>query len=119
MSDTSLSDHEYISNLLKNEEVIQVCIGLGEVILNFTNELVVSIYFAVELTSSTGETSTIAANVPNESKELVTLLGQSIKSYSVDSEEVSLLFTNNSIKLLKGKHYESFSISKGKSAIYI
>jgi hypothetical protein len=100
---------------LIGKELIQVCIGLYQVILRFTEELSITVqclyYFNRE-----GETFEGSGEDPSISKNLVFLLGNSIESAQIQEDNKLIINFSNNCRLTlvdDSESYESFIITNG------
>ncbi|MBD2303100.1 hypothetical protein [Nostoc sp. FACHB-190] len=105
-----------------NKELIQVCVGLFQVILKFTDELNVSIENTYYIDYGSGSVEASGDNI-NDSKNLLVLLGKSIFSAENVEEDQHILITfsdNYSLKLIPDKlGGESYSITYKEKEIFV
>ncbi len=108
-------------NWIIGKELLQVCIGLYQVILRFTHQLSITIECQYSLSTQEAVVEASGDN-PEISKDLVCLLGCSIYScHQHENGEFVLDFSNGySLKLLpETTGTESFSITDEKFEILV
>jgi len=77
---------------LVGKELLQLCIGLYQLILNFTDHVEITVECVIRLTSIDGSIIEISSDNPELSKNLTSLLGSTVES--VDVERVGELTLN-------------------------
>jgi hypothetical protein len=100
---------------LIGKELIQVCIGLYQVILRFTGELSITIQ-CLYFFSKEGDTFEGSGEDPSTSKNLVCLLGHSIESAEIQGDNKLIINFSNSCCLAlvnDSEVYESFIVTDG------
>lgn len=98
---------------IKGKEVIQVCIGSYQVILNFTQSLTLTIEGGYSLENKNFAELRFAGDMPDRTKELVCLLGASIVRAARLLDECVIIDFSNGYKLKlfsEPTGMESFSI---------
>ncbi len=118
--DQSASNFQF----LVGKELSQLCIGLHQLILNFTEGLVISAECILHLKKADGSKVEIFCNDPNLSKQLVCLLGstiENVKSSNSNVGELALVFSNGCqlVVIDSNEDYESFIITMPKQEIII
>jgi hypothetical protein len=104
---------------LIGKELIQVCIGLHQVILRFIGELSITIQ-CLYFFSKEGDTLEGSGEDPSISKNLVFLLGHSIESAQIQGDnKMTINFSNSSCLTLvnDSEVYESFIVTDGRFEI--
>jgi hypothetical protein len=119
MLKTIISDNDLIE-LFTPEEVIQICIGQSQSIINFTNDLEISIECEFKIRSH-AQIIEATASTPDTSRELTCLLGKELKSFEIGNDVLKIFFSDDFLlELIMNKNgYESFSINKSKGGIYV
>ena len=102
---------------LKYKDLVQVCVGLNQVILRFDDDIVISIETPLTLQNEAGSKITYESN-KDIGKELMSLLGERIVNVSVVRPRILRLAFNTGtvVDLIEDEEpYESFHIkSKGR-----
>src|ERR1043166_1494475 len=98
---------------LVGKELLQVCIGVYQVVLNFTAEISISIESSCRLVCEGERVFDLYANDPKSSKNLVCLLGLSIEDVLNEGRgEIRLFFSKiNTLTLMDNNaNTESYMI---------
>jgi hypothetical protein len=100
-------------NCLNGKELLQVCIGLFQVIMNFTDEVSITIECTMRLTNTDGLNTEISSDCPEQTRELICLLGHSVAVVDIkELESLTLLFSDGvKLSLVGNDQEESFTIS--------
>ena len=108
-----LNSSEHL-NYLVGKELIQVCVGLYQVILRFTDELSISIECLYKITNEEDGSIDASGDNPHATINFVDFLGYSIESIHLKSDhELAINFSNNWSLILIADHEntESFVIT--------
>lgn len=84
---------------LIGRELLQLCIGLHQIILNFSDDISISLECAVLLTNADGLTIEVTCNNPKQSQNLICLLGSTIESAVAKNEGELMLGFSQKCKL--------------------
>ncbi len=101
-------------NFIIGAELIQVSIGLNEVILNYSNELNFILYSKFKIIDPMGKAIEVSSNEPRFSKNLVDFLGKNVnKVINFGTGDIQLFFSNDFqlILLDSNDSFESYEIS--------
>ena len=107
---------------LIGKELLQLCIGLYQIILNFTDELVINIESTCKLISPEHHSTVISCGTPRTCVELIGLLGTSITKVTNQGDGEVLIFFSNEycLKLIdNNKDVESYSIAAVDNEIIV
>ena len=102
-------------------ELIQLSIGLYQIILNFSGDVCISIQSLLKLDNLETEIL-VSCDKPESSKHLVCLLGSKIVDVNILSETILVLTFDNEMKLSlidNSEQYESFDIQTPTQNIII
>jgi len=96
------------------KELLQLCIGLHQLIMNFSDQLVITAECLIRLTNPDGLSVEISADNHELSRELSCLLGSTIESVDSDNgEKLAIIFSNGYILAIidSNEEEESFAIT--------
>ena len=105
-------------SFLLGKELLQVSIGLYQIVLRFSDNIVVNAECMLLLKGEDGSLLQVDSEDPQTTKELVCLLGKAIKSVKIASNmELKMLFSSESELTLidSNEDGESFAISSPES----
>jgi len=107
---------------LIGKELLQLCIGHYQLILNFTEQLAITVECSLRLTDNKGSTAEIRSAAPDLSKNLDCLIGSTIESVNIKSKgELILKFSHGyTLAILdSNKDTESFTITMPNHEIIV
>lgn len=107
---------------IKDNEVIQVCIGRYEAILRFTGDLSISIESSCELVDQAGRTHRFSSDSPNETAQLTSLLGDVIVVLEQSGKgNVRIKFHSGLVLTIidDNRNTESYCISVGDKQVLV
>lgn len=115
-----LPQDEELSFLL-NKTLLQVCIGLNDLILNFDDQIVITITSCLGIISCSGNL-VIHESFINSASDVLSLIGREITLVSGDAKGTLTLLFDNGVSLCAyddSQEYESYTIRNGNKLIVV
>jgi hypothetical protein len=109
-------------NFLVGKELLQLCIGLYQLILNFTDQLVISAECVIRLKNPDGSVVEISCDSPELSGSLTCLLGRAIEAVQTEvNGELNLSFSGGfQLSIVdSNEDEESFTITMDEHEIVV
>lgn len=107
---------------LVGKELLQLCIGLYQLIFNFTDHVVITTECAIYLAKTDNSTIKLLSDNPQQSKQLVCLLGSTIESVVIESRQELILVFSGGYKLTiidSNENEESFTITTPEREVIV
>lgn len=107
---------------LIGKELLQLCIGLYQLILNFTDQLVISAECVFRLEYPDGSVIEISCDSPEHTGHLACLLGRTIETIQTEvNGELNLVFSDGfQLSIIdSNEDEESFTITMGDHEIVV
>lgn len=107
---------------LVGKELLQLCIGLYQLLLNFNENIVISTECVLRLINIDGSVTEIRSGVPSLSKHLTCLLGSTIENVVCEHDrELTLVFSNDYklVILDSNEDEESFTITTPNQEVVV
>jgi len=115
-------DRSISFQFLVGKELLQLCIGLYQLILNFTEHVVITAECIIRMTNTDGSVVELSSDKPELSKQLVCLLGSTVENVVFeDHGELTLVFSQG-YKLTitdSNEDEESFTITTPDQEIIV
>ena len=101
-------------DFLVGKDLIQICIGLYKVTMNFSNQITIAAECVIHLHNPDETSFEIFCDNPVLTKVLTCLLGRTIESVNNESkDEINMIFSDNFKMSIfdSNKSYESFTVT--------
>jgi Family of unknown function (DUF6188) len=108
-------------SFLVGREVLQICVGLHQVILRFDGEVSMDIECEFDHSGATAKVP-FGATLPSKAAGLVSLLGSKVASVASESgKTLAIVFTNKEILKIHDSNeiYESFQVTSPDKEIIV